>query len=261
MLKNEEGTISDSERSITEVTKYTYDANGNCTSEELDSDNDEITDKKWTVTYDRNNHITSFVLPDEGETEEAHHTLTLGNLGLPVKDKCDFGGNGTTDYVLNYEYNSNGKLLMIEFLNKTGVQSRRIITWGDNSITGSGSILSFDNMIDDYWNLLKKVPTRGHLFTIINTPFYKKLFENFFHNQGLKDSVITSGSNSWSHQPQQNFIYRYKYNASGKFTRVEFDYDHDDVIDYSVNITAIWQKMCCHGKVHANILTIMMVIV
>lgn len=99
------------------ITTYTYDANGNETSETIDRDGDGTIDYITIATYDSDNNQTSFASDNNADgLFDFTSSATYNSAGNPIRTSFDNDGDGDGPAsVSTFVYDETGELLLQEF--------------------------------------------------------------------------------------------------------------------------------------------------
>ena len=99
------------------ITTYTYDANGNETSQTIDRNADGVIDYISTATYDSNNNRTSLAYDNDADgLFDLTSSATYNSAGNPIRTSYDIDGEGSEPAsVSTFVYDETGELLLQEF--------------------------------------------------------------------------------------------------------------------------------------------------
>ncbi len=104
---------------------------GNCTRENVDLGNDDITDEYEAYYYDGDNFLIEIRVDSDGDGFYETHELDTYANGLPRLDTVYHDDNLDPDYQIEYTYDANGYPASLAFTNLTNAQTIKYWIWDE----------------------------------------------------------------------------------------------------------------------------------
>jgi hypothetical protein len=251
------------ENTVDERHTYTYDANGNQTMEEIDSDANGTVDYRGTHTYDANGNMTMeesiYIAP--GGPQNNRRTYRYDANGNQTMEEIDSGADDTVDerYIYTYDANGNRTIEEDDWYADGHVDYRKTYTYDANG-NMTMEAYSYYGALEgyvDYRNTYRYDANGNQTMEEIDSGADGTVDERYLYaydangNQTIKEqdwhadgtvddrTTYTYDANGnmtmhevdWSADGHVDYRRTYTYDANGNMTREEVNYDADVIVE------------------------------